>query len=31
VRARIVSYYEGHMARRGWIWRQVRSDVPTQS
>lgn len=31
VRARIVAYYEGHLARRGWIWRQVRTDAPTRS
>jgi hypothetical protein len=31
VRARIVAYYEGHLARRGWIWRTVRTDAPTQN
>jgi hypothetical protein len=31
VRARIVAYYEGHLARRGWIWRTVRTDATSRS
>ena len=30
VRTRIVAYYEGHLARRGWIWRTVRTDGPAR-